>query len=764
MAKIFLLCFIFISVNHAFAQYTGQKDSSLKYLQLNEVVISATRFTQKKKNVAQKIDVLPSGYIRSVSAQNTGDLLMGTGNVFVQKSQQGGSSPVIRGFEASRVLLIIDGVRMNNAIYRSGHLQNVITVDQNMLERIEIMYGPSSTLYGSDALGGVINFRTRSPKLADSTKNYTVHAGAFTRFSSANQEKTAHADLNIGLRETGSFSSFTFSDFGDMRMGGRFSDEYPDFGKRTQYIADVAGQDSVLINDNDLIQKFSGYRQWDFTQKVLFKPGDKTAHSLNFQWSNSTDVPRYDRLQDIRNGTLRYARWYYGPQRRNLYAYEFSTEKLPGFFSDVKANLNYQHIEESRNTREYRRYDRLDSRRERINVAGMTIDARKTWRNNELTVGADGQLNDLKSVGTRTNILTGAISKIDSRYPDGKNNMNNFAVFGQHTFEMLDGKLVLNDGVRLQGTSLHATIVDTAIQLHLPYTDIKQHNMAVTGNIGLIFSPDDRLKISGVVSSGFRSPDIDDLSKIFESSTSARQLLVPNPELKPEYTYNVDLGISRIFNNKIRFEITGFYTLFKNAIVVAPFIFNGKDSVIYQGVQSQVLAHQNKNRAHLYGFNAGLSANITNSFTLVSNINFTRGKYEADDTKSTTVYQKQPDNTYILVLQKVSDKPLDHIPPVFGKTSLLYHNRIFSIEFFMFYNGWKKLDAYNPDGEDNAQYATPEGTPSWITYNLRAVYKVNNYVDLQAGIDNIADKNYRSFASGFSAPGRNFTVTLRADL
>lgn len=764
MAKLFLLCFIFISINHAFAQYTHQKDSSLKYLQLNEVVISANRFIEKKKNVAQKIDILTSGYIKSVSAQNTGDLLMSTGNVFVQKSQQGGSSPVIRGFEASRVLLIVDGVRMNNAIYRSGHLQNVISVDQNMLERIEIMYGPSSTLYGSDALGGVINFRTRSPRLADSTGNYTVHAGAFTRFSSANKEKTVHADMNIGLKKIGFLSSFTFSDFGDMRMGGRFSDKYPDFGKRQQYIADVSGQDSVVINHNDLIQKYSGYRQWDFTQKVLFKPGDKTAHSLNFQWSNSTDIPRYDRLQDIRNGTLRYARWYYGPQKRNLYAYEFSAEKLTGFFSDVKANLNYQHIEESRHTREYRRYDRLDSRRERINVAGITLDARKTWGNNELNVGADGQLNDLKSVGIRTNISTGAISKIDSRYPDGENNMSNFAVFGQHTLKMFNGKLVLNDGLRLQATSLHATIVDTAIQLHLPYTDIKQHNMAVTGNIGLVFNPDDRSKISGVVSSGFRSPNIDDLSKIFESSTSARQLLVPNPVLKPEFTYNIDMSISRIFNDKFKLEITGFYTLFKDAIVAAPFMFNGKDSVVYQGVQSQVLAHQNKNRAHVYGFNAGLSANITSSFTLVSNINFTRGKYEADDTKLTNVYKKQPDNTYKMVSQKVTDKPLDHIPPVFGKTSLLYHSRTFSIEFFMFYNGWKKLDAYNPDGEDNAQYATPEGTPSWFTCNVRAVYKVDNHINLQAGIDNIADKNYRSFASGFSAPGRNFTATLRAYL
>ena len=90
--------------------------------------------------------------IAGTNAQNTGDLLINTGKIFVQKSQQGGSSPVLRGFEASRVLLVIDGVRMNNAIYRSGHLQNIITNDQNSLSRVEVMYGPSSTIYGSSRI------------------------------------------------------------------------------------------------------------------------------------------------------------------------------------------------------------------------------------------------------------------------------------------------------------------------------------------------------------------------------------------------------------------------------------------------------------------------------------------------------------------------------------------------------------------------------------------------------------------------------------
>src|SRR5690606_28891038 len=135
------------------------------------------------KNLVQKIEVVTSKRIAILNTQNTGDLLMQSGNVFVQKSQQGGSSPVIRGFEASRVLLVIDGIRMNNAIYRSGHLQNVITVDQNILERVEILYGPSSTIYGSDALGGVVHLRTKEPRLSVDGKT-TTSGSAFARYSS----------------------------------------------------------------------------------------------------------------------------------------------------------------------------------------------------------------------------------------------------------------------------------------------------------------------------------------------------------------------------------------------------------------------------------------------------------------------------------------------------------------------------------------------------------------------------------------------------
>ncbi len=766
MNKIFLLPALLCVSFTGFAQQPVNKPDTLKEVGLEEVVISASNFAEKKKNIAQKIDVITAQTIAQTNAQNTGDLLINTGKIFVQKSQQGGSSPVLRGFEASRVLLVVDGVRMNNAIYRSGHLQNVITTDQNSLSRVEVMYGPSSTIYGSDALGGIVHLITKGPVLA-TDKKILVTGSAFTRYSSINNEKTIHADVSIGGKSFAWLQSYNYSDFGDMKMGSNYPDKYPDFGSRSNYVGNINGVDTVLVNKDDRVQKFSGYKQWDIVQKLLFRQNDKVSHSLNFQFSNSTDVPRYDRLQDILNfggsigTTLRYADWYYGPQKKIMGAYQLNAGKL-GFVDELKANINYQDIEESRQTREYRRYDRFDSQVEKVKVFGVTVSGRKMMGNSELTVGVDAQLNDVKSTATRTNLTTGAVTKIPSRYPDGKNKMNNYGVFAQHVYKISNNKLVLNDGIRLQAIRLQSNVQDNSF-FNLPDTAVTQNNFAVTGNIGAVYTPVKNTTIKASVSSGFRAPNIDDLAKIFESATAARQVVVPNADVKPEYTYNFDLTLNQRIANKVTIELTGFYTLFRNAIIKAPFKLNGQDSIIYNGVKSQVLASQNVNKANLFGFTFNLAADIYKGLGFSSTVSYTRGSFKTDASKTSTVYEKQPNGTYALVSRNVSSKPLDHIPPIMGKTAIAYQHKIFNTEMYLLYNGWKRLDDYNADGEDNAQYATADGMPSWMTLNWKGSLQVIKHLQIQLGVENILDRNYRAFASGFSAAGRNFLVGLRAN-
>ena len=724
---------------------TAQVDTT-KEKNLDEVIVYSNKFAEKKKNLAQKIDVLNASTIAKFNSQNTGDLLINSGFVFVQKSQQGGSSPVIRGFEASRVLLVVDGIRLNNAVYRAGHLQNAITVDQNILDRVEVIYGPASTMYGSDGLGGVLHFRTKSPVLSTDDK-LKVTGNAFVRYSSVNEEKTGHADISLGSKKLAWLQSYTYSDFGDMKMGDKYNSKYPNFGRRSQYITSINGVDSVVTNNDDRIQRFSGYKQWDITQKLLFIQNEKVSHSLNFQYSSSSDVPRYDRLQDIKDfggsigTTLRFAEWFYGPQKRLMTAYELNVTQA-GFLDNLRINLNYQDIKESRQQREYRQYNHFDSRREQVKVMGFIIDGRKIWKNNELNIGIDGQLNDVKSVADRTNLTTGAITKLDPRYPDGKNSMNYFGIYAQHLLKIKNSKWILNDGIRLQSVFLHSTIVDNSF-FNLPVTDIKQTPVAVTGNLGLVYMPASGLRVTGNLSSGFRAPNIDDAVKVFESTTTARRVIVPNSAIDPEYTYNFDIGITKTFFEIIRFEITGFYTIFKNAIASAPFLLNGQDSIIYNNVKCAVYASQNVNNAYLHGFNARLKIEITKKLSWDNTISQTYGRYKIADG---------------------SKKPLDHVPPVFGKTSLAYAGTKFSTEVYGLYNSWKKIKDYNPDGEDNGQYATVDGMPAWFTFNWRGSYTITKNLTLQAGIENIGDRNYRYFASGFSAPGRNFLIAVRTGL
>ncbi|WP_276132525.1 TonB-dependent receptor [Polluticoccus soli] len=719
------------------AAHAQTETDSIHPIRMDQVVISANKFNESKKDIAQPLQLITRQETEWAMPQTTASLLEQTGNVFVQRSQMGGGSAVIRGFEASRVLMVVDGVRMNNAIYRAGHLQNIITIDNNLLESTEILYGPASTLYGSDALGGVIVFNTKNPVVSGSSKT-KVSGNAMTRYSTANHEKTAHVDLNLGLKKIAFLTSVTYSDFDDLRQGTFRNPFYGSLGLRDSFVTTIDGVDNIVANDDNNIQKFSGYNQVDVMEKILFRPSWRISHTLNLQYSNSSNIPRYDRLTDMRNGRLRYAEWYYGPQLRMMGAYQFHAHDLVGFFDEIKAGASYQRIQESRYQRSFKSKD-LQARIEDVDVIGYNVDFRKEMKKHELTLGTDGQYNKVKSTAHIENVNTAETTPLDTRYPDGGSNMLYAAVYGQHLYK-INSKLVLNDGVRLNYTSLKSKFEDQTF-FPFPFSSAEQNNLAWSGNLGLVYMPAERWRFAANSSTGFRAPNVDDMVKVFES-TAGGNLIVPNPDLKPEYTYNVDLGINYIVDNTLKLEASGFYTWFRNAIVTDKFTLNGADSVEYDGKMTAIFASQNKARACLYGFNAAITAQLMPRVTLYSTINFTYGRYFNAADKET---------------------PLDHIPPVFGKTSIIYREKKFTGEVFALYNGMKRLKDYSASGEDNLAYATAMGMPGWYTLNLRAGYQVHHRISAEVALENILDYNYRVFASGLSAPGRNLVVTLRGN-
>ena len=719
----------------------AQSDTSSK--QLQDVVIYANKFPTLSKNIVQRVVALTDKVLLQQQA-NTADILTASGQVFVQKSQAGGGSPVVRGFEASRVLLMVDGVRMNSAIFRAGHLQNIITVDNMILDRVEIIYGPSSTLFGSDALGGVVNLFTKQPQLFKSNlvskkAPWKTNGNLVYRFGNGQNEQRQHVDFNIANNKWAFLTSVTKSNFGDMRQGNKRSAAYPDFGKRLFYVArenntDVIKDNSASVN----IQKLSGYNQIDLLQKVLFKPNDNTEHLLNVQVSNSSDINRYDRLTEISKGLPVFSEWYYGPQVRNMIGYKLTKSNLNGYFQKLTTNINYQHLEESRITRRFKSNNK-DYRFEAVDIFGLNMDLLHQGKSSTLNIGVESYYNDVSSTAYRNNIATNLRSAITTRYSDGPTNMSNYALYAQHT-QFLKGNWVLNSGLRLNNVQLNANFKDTSL-MRFPFTDANQNNTAFTGNLGMAYNGADGLRVSFGVSSGFRAPNVDDLTKVFDTRTG--YVVVPNKDLKPEYTYNAELNVSKT-TSTYSIGASLFHTWFRNALVVDKFKWNNESSILYQGIMSDVYATQNKAKAIVYGFNVNGSANLSPNTTLAATYTYTKGNYA--DRKLDGL------NTAL---------PLDHIPPTYGRVGLKHDIKKFTAELFTLFNGWKRIEDYNLNGEDNEIYATKDGMPAWQIWNINTNYQLTKKLNFSFQIENIADLNYRYFASGISALGRNYIVQAR---
>ncbi len=709
---------------------------SSKSVMLDEIILSANRKSEHKIDVPFQMEIIKQKDIEFSNPATSGDLLANTGQVYLQKSQAGGGSPSLRGFEANKVLLVIDGVRMNNAIYRGGHLQDVTTIDANMIERTEVIFGPSSTMYGSDALGGVMNFYTKNAQFsADDTM--LVKVNAMARYGSAAQEKTGHIDFNLGWKKIASITNITFSDFGDLRSGSNKLNGYTNTWDRVYYQDRINNRDTMLKNSNESLQKGSGYSQIDIMQRFNIKTGLHFLHNLNFQYGESSFLPRYDRLNgDYRSGKFRFAENGYGPQKRLLAAYTLNYDAKTAISDNIKVILAYQKIDQDRITRDFQSLNRK-TQMEDVSVYSANLDAFKLIKEkHELRYGAEFTYNDVQSSAFFKNISSNIETSADTRYADGGSQMTSVAAYLSHSWEV-NKVFVITDGLRFTHTKLHSIFNDTTF-FKFPFKSATQKNNAVTGNIGLTWKGENDYKISIVANTGFRAPNVDDLSKVFES---VGYLIVPNPNLKPEYTYNFEMGISKVFEGKYKFDLNGFYTNLTNALVVADDKFNGNDSALYNGVNTKVKSTQNADNAYIYGLSGGVQFDFNEHVSFKSVLNYTYGRYI--DSKLDSVI------------------PLDHISPMFGQTSLIYKNKSVDGEFFVRYNGKKALSDYSPSGEDNFKYATANGMPAWFTLNIRMGVNLTKNLRLNAACENITDNRYRAFASGINAPGRNFIISLR---
>jgi hemoglobin/transferrin/lactoferrin receptor protein len=705
----------------------------MKPEQLDEVVMSVSKWEQQKKDIPNKIASIAARDIAFAAPQTSADLLQNSGKVFVQKSQLGGGSPMIRGFSTNRLVLSVDGVRMNNAIFRGGNLQNVISIDPFTIKNTEIIFGPGSVIYGSDAIGGVMNFYTQTPEFSEND-SLLVYGGANYRFSSASSENTINAKVGIGKKKWATLTSLTYNSFQDLVMGSHGPDSY----LRNWFVHTSNGVDELVANENPRKQVSTGYSQVNLMQKVRFRPNAKWDVRSGIFYSETTDYPRYDRLiRPSGDGLgLRSAVWFYGPQKWFMGNLQLKKKGDGQFYDGLKLSAAYQRFEESRNNRNFQDIT-LNSSKEKVDAFNFNIDLENRKIGDfRLYYGGEFIFNKVHSEAENSNIVTGEITDAPTRYPNGSS-WQSLAGYVNSEYRAKPN-FTLMSGVRYSHVWIDALFNQNFYSF--PFNDANLSTGALTGSIGFSWFPKTDLQVTFNGSTGFRAPNIDDIGKIFDSEPGS--IVVPNPDLEPEYAYNVELGIQKNFGDKLVLKGATYYTYLVDALVRRDFDFNGNAQLRYQGELSNVQAIQNAAKAYVYGFEFGLDAFLSDHLSLSSNLTITEGVEEDSDG---------------------TDTPARHAAPTFGDFHIIWKNQKLRTSVFLNYNGELAFNelAVSERSKEFIFASDRNGnpySPSWYTLNFRSQYTLSSKVVATLNLENFTNQRYRSYSSGIVAPGTNLIL------
>lgn len=722
---------VYISINdlakNAYEVYLKPSNISLE-----EVFISATRWQEASGNVPQRIISISPKLVELHNPQTSADLLGLSGKVFIQKSQQGGGSPMIRGFATNRLIYSVDGVRMNTAIFRAGNIQNVINLDPFATENTEVIFGPGSVMYGSDAIGGVMSFQTLRTQFSE-VDSLQTHGKASIRYSSVNQEKSMHAHHVLSWKRWSLVSSISAWDFDHLRQGSHGPDDYI----KDRYVQRTENGDDIIYQDDPLLQIPSAYSQYNLMQKLAFRPNKYWKLEYALHYSETSPYGRYDRHNRVRRGLPRYAEWSYGPQIWGMQLLSIEHQRKTKAFDLMSAKFARQRFEESRIDRNLN-----DSMRnlqtEKVIAWSVNLDfSKSTGKRNTLYYGAEAVLNDVNSTGEIQNILNSDVQLGPSRYPQAT--WSTASLYMNNEFRM-NRKWTLQGGFRYAYYGLSADF-DTSFY-PFPFTSAQLDKGALTGSAGAVYRPGKNWIVRANMSTAFRSPNVDDMGKVFDSEPGA--VTIPNPSLAAEYAWNADISVAKVFSDLFKMEVSVFYTYLDHALVRRNATLNGLDSILYQGQLSQVQSIQNAAMANVFGIQANAELRLPSGWYASADLSYQKGEEELDE-------------------GRVSASR--HAAPTYGIGRLGYRNKRLSLELnapFQAERSHKNL-AIEEQGKTEIYALDTEGNtyaPSWIILNFKSMIQLNESFRLGAGLENITDRRYRPYSSGISGAGRNFVMSL----
>ncbi|MEO7917804.1 MAG: TonB-dependent receptor [Dokdonella sp.] len=569
---------LFSPVSAPAAEFETELEKRNEPARLGRIQVTATRVEEDATNVPIAITIVGRDQIQRQVAQTVSDLLHGEPGTYVQSTGAGQGVVIIRGLKGSEVLHLVDGFRLNNAFFRNAPNQYIALVDPLNVDRIEAVRGPMSTLYGSDAMGGVVQFLTPDPRF--NGDRWEGHADLRTRYSSADESTHSRAGFSAGRRDFAISGGVSYQDVENLRVGG--GETLP----------------------------FTSYTQRSGDLKVYFKPAIDHEFTWSAQFSKQPSTQRYDALVPGFGQTVPdSAEFFYRPQERRFTQLHYRYGNPTAIADQIEVRLGYQKYIDNRTSRDFGTSNR-EIEENASTLRGVTALASKQVGDRHfISYGIEYYADTVDSFRQRLNINSGVVTARPARFPDGST-MDSLAGFITDDWKLTDS-LDIVGGVRYSRFDIELPPVINGI-------GVKLDPDKVTGQIGFAWKLDDDLRVVGNVGQGFRAPNIFDLGTFGDRPSN--RFNIPNANLKPEQVVSYDLGI-KYGSDTLEYEAIAFTSRYQDKIT----------SVLTGDVTDggrQIVQSRNATRLNLSGVETGVRWQATPQMNLYATATYTRGEEE----------------------------------------------------------------------------------------------------------------------------------------
>ncbi len=668
---------------------------------LNTVVVTATRSEANPFDTPYSVDVVSADRLRDAGFRTTPEALREVPGVMVQKTAHGQGSPFIRGFTGFRNVLLIDGIRLNNSVFRDGPNQYWNTVDPLSVQRLEVVKGPSSVLYGSDAIGGTVNAITRSPYTYGEGRQ--VGGRAYYRVSSAENSHTGRGELSFTADDAfGFLGGGTGKHFGDL-IGGDDIGRQPDTGY-DEYDADFKTE-YLLDPDTKLVALHQRVRQNNVPR----------THRTIFAKSFEGTTVGSELQRDL-------------DQERELTFIQLHAENVDSFFDTFRVSFSHQRQSETRHR--IRPPSGGGPGPNRVDIQGFDVDTFGFWAQLEsqspigrLTYGVEYYHDNVNS-SSSSNPIQGPVAD-DATY-------DLLGLFVQDT-------VPVGDAIELTLGGRYTYARADANRVQDPNTgnpiSITDDWNSVVGSIRAVYHVDeqDHWNIFGGVSQGFRAPNLSDLTRL--DTARSNEIETPSPGLDPEYFISFEAGVKANYDT-FTLQAAYFYTDIEDMIVRVP-----TGNLI--GGDSEV-TKRNAGDGFVQGVEVGASMQVYPQWTLFGALTWMEGEVDTFPTSAPVVTRE----------------PMDRVMPLTGLVGLRWDhpdNRFWAEAVVTLAD---KQDKLSTRDQSDTQRIPPGGTPGYELLTIRGGWHVNDNVTLTLAIENILDEDYRIHGSGQNEPGRNLVFAV----